>query len=89
MRLLEDLLHKETVFSSEAKVVDMITNNAKIFLHMKRIEIASTLNITPETLSRILTKLTNKKIISINKHAVTILDQKALENIIETNTMKE
>lgn len=89
MKLLETLLHKETVFSSEAKIADLISNNAKIFQHLKNNEIASMLNITPETLSRILTKLKKEEIITIDEHIVTILDKSALQNIIETNSMKK
>ena len=88
MRLLENLLHKETVFSSEAKVADLIIKNAKLFQHLKNNEIASILNMTPETFSRILTKLKKEKIISIDKHIVTILDYNALQNIIDTNSLK-
>lgn len=89
MKLLENLLHKETIFSSEAKIADLISNNAKIFQHLKNNEIASMLNITPETLSRILTKMKKEEIITIHEHIVTILDQNALQNIIENNTMKK
>lgn len=89
MKLLENLLHKETVFSSEAKIADLITNNAKIFQHLKNNEIASILNMTPETLSRILTKLKKEEIITINEHVVIILNQNALQDIIETNGMKK
>jgi CRP/FNR family transcriptional regulator len=88
MRLLENLLHKETVFSSEAKVADLITKNATLFQHLKNNEIASILNMTPETFSRILTKLKKEEIISIDNHVVTILDQNALQHIIDTNSMK-
>ena len=89
MKLLENLLHKETVFSSEAKIADLISTNAKIFKHLKNSEIASILNITPETLSRILTKLKKEEIITIRAHVVTILDKNALQSIIDTNTMKK
>ncbi len=89
MKLLENLLHKETIFSSEAKIADLISNNAKIFQYLKNNEIASILNITPETLSRILTKLKKEEIITIKEHVLTIHDQKALQEIIETNSMKK
>jgi CRP/FNR family transcriptional regulator len=89
MKLLENLLHKETVFSSEAKIADLISNNAKIFRHLKNNEIASILNITPETLSRVLTKLKKEEIITIREHVVTVLDKNALQGIIDTNTMKK
>jgi CRP/FNR family transcriptional regulator len=88
MRLLEDLLHKETVFSSEAKVADLISQNPKLFQHMKNNEIATILNMTPETFSRILSKLKKEKIISISNHLVTVLDQTSLQNIIDSNSMK-
>jgi len=88
MKLLENGLHKETVFSSEAKIADLIVNNAKIFQHLKKNEIAATLNITPETLSRTLGKLKKENIITVDEHIITILDEAALLNIVETNTMK-
>lgn len=89
MKLLENLLHKETIFSSEAKTADLISNNAKIFQHLKNNEIASVLNITPETLSRILTKMKREEIITIKDHVLTILNETALEDIIVTNRMKK
>lgn len=89
MKLLENLLHKETVYSSEAKIADLISTNAKIFQNLKNNEIASKLNITPETLSRVLTKLKKEEIIIIKEHVVTVLNKNALKDIIETNTMKK
>ena len=87
MKLLAELLHKETIFSSEAKIADIIYSNPTIFERLKNNEIASLLNITPETLSRILTKLKRENIITIKKHIVTILDNQALCEIIETNSI--
>lgn len=87
MKLLETLLHKETIFSAEAKIADLIARNAKCFQHLKNNEIASILNLTPETLSRILTKLKKKEIITIDKHVVTVLNQNALQSIINTNSI--
>ena len=87
MKLLSDLLHKETVYSSEAKIADLIYTNASVFKHLKNNEIASILNITPETLSRILSKLKKEEIITLKDHVLTILDPEALEDIIATNRM--
>ena len=89
MKLLADLLHKETVYSSEAKIADLIYTNASVFKHLKNNEIASILNITPETLSRILSKLKKEEIITLKDHVLTILDQDALEDIIATNRMQK
>lgn len=88
MKVLSDILHKETVFSSEAKIADLIYNNATSFQHLKNNQIASILNITPETLSRTLTKLKKEGIIIIDNHVMTILNKSALEHIITTNSMQ-
>jgi len=85
MKVLADLLHKETIYSSEAKVSELILNNPSIFQRLKNNEIASILNMTPETLSRILRKLKKENIITIYKHILTIENQKSLLAIIESN----
>ena len=87
MKLLADLLHKETVYSSEAKIADVLYSNPTVFERLKNTEIAAMLNITPETLSRILTKLKKENIIRISGHKVTILDESALCRILETNSV--
>ena len=88
MKILAELLHKETIYSSEAKIADFLLNNASIFERLKNNEIASILNMTPETLSRILTKLKKEKVIIIKDHVVTILDGDALREIVETNSIQ-
>jgi CRP-like cAMP-binding protein len=88
MKILAELLHKETIYSSEAKIADFLLNNASIFERLKNNEIASILNMTPETLSRILTKLKKEKVITIKEHVMTILDEDALREIVETNSIQ-
>jgi CRP/FNR family transcriptional regulator len=85
MQMYSDVLHKETIYSSVAKIADLIYKDASIFKSLKNTEIAETLNITPETLSRTLSKLKKENIITIDNHIVTILNEEALLNIIETN----
>jgi len=87
--LLSALIHKETVLSSEAKVADIIINKPKIFERLKNNEIADILNVTPETLSRILSKFKKEGIISMKKGVLTILDGNKLMQILETNKIKE
>jgi len=89
MKLLADLLHKETIYSSEAKIADLIYTNPSVFERLKNNEIATILNITPETLSRILSKLKKEKIITIKDHVLTILDERALKYIIATNKIQK
>ena len=87
--LLSSLVHKETILSSEAKVADLMIKKVTIFNRLKNNEIASILNLTPETFSRILTKFKKENIISIDNHVLKVLNTDALYSIVETNTMKE
>lgn len=87
MRLLSTLLHKETVYSAEAKIADTLYTNAAIFERLKNTEIAAMLNITPETLSRFLTKLKKENIIRIDHHKVTILNKQLLKSVVDTNSL--
>jgi CRP/FNR family transcriptional regulator len=87
--LLSSLVHKETVLSSEAKVADLMTQKLALFHRLKNNEIASMLNLTPETFSRIMTKFKKEGIISVESHMVIIHNEDALYSIVETNTMKD
>ena len=87
--LLSSLVHKETILSSEAKVADLMIKKINIFNRLKNNEIASILNLTPETFSRILTKFKKEEIISVENHQITVLNLDALYIIVDTNTMKE
>ncbi len=87
--LLSALVHKETVLSSEAKVADLMMQKLALFHRLKNNEIASVLNLTPETFSRIMTKFKKEGLIKVESHIVTILNEDALYNIVETNTMKD
>ena len=87
--ILSSLVHKETILSSEAKVADLIIKKTLVFNRLKNNEIASILNLTPETFSRILSKFKKESIITIKNHNLSILNKEALEMIVETNTVKE
>jgi len=54
--MLSSLIQKETIYSSEAKVAKLLLDNCRIFSTLKYNEVASILNLTPETLSRIFQK---------------------------------
>jgi len=88
MKLIADLFHKETIYSSDAKIADLLYHNPTVFERLKNAEIASILNMTPETLSRILTKFKRENIISIDQHVVTVHDAKVLKSIIDNNILK-
>ena len=86
--MLSSLVHKETILSSEAKVADLLLNEKEVFNKVKNNEIASILNITPETLSRILSKLKKNHIITRENNLIKICDIEALHVIVEKNTLK-
>ncbi|MBL0721669.1 MAG: Crp/Fnr family transcriptional regulator, partial [Sulfurovum sp.] len=87
--VLSALVHKETIYSSEAKVAKMLMENVEIFTKLKYNEIAAILNLTPETLSRIFKKLKKENIIEINRgHHIQINNYDALEEVIESNKVK-
>ena len=87
--LLTALVHKETVLSSEAKVADLMLQKLSLFHRLKNNELASILNLTPETFSRILTKLKKEGIITVENQKIVILNEDALYTIVDTNTMKD
>jgi len=87
--ILSALVHKETILSSEAKVADLMIKKVAIFNRLKNNEIASILNLTPETFSRILTKFKKEEVISVDNHILKVLNVDALYSIVDTNTMKE
>ncbi len=67
LKILSEVLHKELVLSSEAKIAKFIVENSEIFSMTKNVNIASLLNITPETLSRTLTKFKKDDFIQLDK----------------------
>jgi CRP/FNR family transcriptional regulator len=87
--VLSALIHNETIFSSEAKVAKMLLENSEIFSKLKYNEVASILNLTPETLSRIFKKLKKEKIIEVDSHHhVRVRNPEALEEVIESNKIR-
>lgn len=66
LKIASDLLHQELVLSSEAKVAKFILYHSDLFNSLKHIKIASILNITPETFSRILAKFRAQNIIQLD-----------------------
>ena len=80
---LQCIISRDVVFDGTAKVAHMLVNNLKNFNALKKHEIAYMLHIQPETLSRILKKLTRNGIIEIEKNCVKILNLDELREIYE------
>lgn len=88
--VLSSLIHKETIYSSEAKVSKILIEKPEVFHKLKYNEIASILNITPETLSRILKKFKTEGFIQgLKAGHIKVLDAEALSQVIETNKVQD
>jgi CRP/FNR family transcriptional regulator len=84
VKILSNVIHKEMILTSEAKVAKIIIEHAELFETLKNTQIASILNITPETLSRILTRFKKTDLISVEKnHHINIKDPVKLTSIFE------
>jgi CRP/FNR family transcriptional regulator len=78
---MQDLINREFVFNSVAKVSMMLYSDIDMFNKLKRYDISLMLHIQPATLSRVLNRLKRDNIIDINHGKVIVLDSKELEDI--------
>ena len=80
---LQDLVNREFVFDSVAKVAMMLSLDIRMFNTLKRYDVSLMLNIQPSTLSRVLNRLKRKGIVDIERGEVIIVNRKELEAIYE------
>ena len=78
---LQCIVNRELVFDATAKVAFMINQDLAMFNKLKRQEVSFMLLIQPETLSRVLKKLSRDEIISVENSDVIIKDKEALVSI--------
>jgi CRP/FNR family transcriptional regulator len=84
IKILSNVIHKEMILTSEAKVARLIMVHGEVFETLKNTQIASMSNITPETLSRILSKFKKLGYIKIdNKHHIDVLNEIILRAMFE------
>ncbi len=78
-KILIEIIQKEVILTAEAKVAKFILENSELFASLKNTQIASVLNLTPETLSRTLGKFKSSGYIEQDdKHQLSILDKEVL-----------
>jgi CRP/FNR family transcriptional regulator len=82
-KMMQCIINREIVFDGTAKVAFMLINDLESFNQLKKTEIAYMLNIQPETLSRILKKLTRTGMISSQGNQTYINNHEALRAIFE------
>ncbi|NCB12599.1 MAG: Crp/Fnr family transcriptional regulator [Erysipelotrichia bacterium] len=80
---LQSLVNRELVFDATAKVAYMLVSDLNMFNKLKRQDVSFMLHIQPETLSRVLKKLSRDNIIEIGNQQVIIKDEIALNSIFK------
>ncbi len=80
---LQSLVNRELVFDATAKVAYMLVSDLNMFNKLKRQDVSFMLHIPPETLSRVLKKLSRDNIIEIENQQVIIKDEIALNSIFK------
>ena len=80
---LQSLVNRELVFDATAKVAYMLVSDLKMFNNLKRQDVSFMLHIQPETLSRVLKKLSRDNIIEIENQQVIIKDEIELNSIFK------
>ncbi|MFY9079366.1 Crp/Fnr family transcriptional regulator [Aliarcobacter cryaerophilus] len=80
---LQCLVNRELVFDATAKVAYMLVSDLNMFNNLKRQDVSFMLHIQPETLSRVLKKLSRDNIIEIENQQVIIKDEIALNSIFK------
>ena len=78
---LQCIVNRVLVFDATAKVAFMISQDLEMFNKLKRQEVSFLLHIQPETLSRVLKRLTRNGIIQIDNGNVIISNQEELISI--------
>ncbi len=75
---LQCIVNRELVFDATAKVAFMLNQDLDMFNKLKRQEVSFMLHIQPETLSRVLKRLTRNGTIEINDGNVNIINEEML-----------
>jgi len=77
---LEEVISRSLTMDSTSRVAKFIYENDDLFLELKQNKISAILNITPETMSRVLKKFKDCGIIEFRDRKFRIIDKKKLEN---------
>ena len=80
---LQCIVNRELVFDATAKVAFMLNQDLEMFNKLKRQEVSFMLHIQPETLSRVLKRLTRNGTIEIDNGEVTITNIESLISIFK------
>jgi CRP/FNR family transcriptional regulator len=84
LRDLEGVISRNLTMDATSRVAKFLYENEGAFLQLKQNKISSILNITPETMSRVLKKLKEGKIIGAQNTGFKILDKEKLKEFFVT-----
>ncbi len=79
IKVLDNVIVQNLMMDAVSRVAKFIYEHEDLFLTLKHNKIASVLNITPETLSRILKKFREREILIKEKSSYKILDREKLK----------
>ena len=68
LKIMSEVVHNEVILTAEAKIAKFIVEHPELFSELKQTKIAQLLNITPETLSRVLGKFKNQGLIEFGEN---------------------
>lgn len=83
LRYLDLVISQNLTMDSTGRVAKFIYENEPLFLQLKQNKIASILNITPETMSRVIRKLKDCNIIEIKGRKITVSNREELRDYWE------
>ena len=83
IKALENFINYNITADSNIKIAQFLYENEDILSSLKQVKIASILNITPETLSRKISKLKKEKIIENESGYIKILEHKKLKDLFK------
>ncbi len=75
---LQCIVNRELVFDATAKVAFMLNQDLEMFNKLKRQEVSFMLHIQPETLSRVIKRLSRNEIVKVRNGKIEIINQEAL-----------
>lgn len=82
-KILIDVIQKEVILTADAKVAKFILENGDLFKTLKNTQVASILNLTPETLSRTLSKFKSSNMIELDEnHHIRVINKEKLEEVL-------
>ncbi len=77
LKIMSEVVTNEIVLTSEEKIAKFLVENGELFSSLKNTKVASLLNLTPETLSRTLTKFKKQEFIRVDEN-LEVLNMDAL-----------